>query len=393
MTSIKDRKVGVVLDEKDRLIEIYPFSESSTSRIGAIYVGRVQTIKKNIDAAFVDIGGENVFISLKEAKHIFYAKKHGKCDTLVQGDEIIVQIQKDAYSSKLAKAITDFCLTGKYLVLTTDEQVIHLSSKIIDKNVRNRLKKLLREKADSSVGFIIRTNSQIAEEDVILSEMELLMNKYTEIINKLPYRQKGQELLVQAPEYITTLSNMYEAKISRYIYDDEQIYNNVYKYVEEYMPSILDKLELVDGVGSLAIKLSLEQKIEKLFRTKVWLSSGASIIIEPTEALTVVDVNTEKSLSKKNADITIYRTNIEAADMIMYQIRARNISGIIIVDFIDMYNKEKKHELIHHLRELAKKDPMKTVILGMTKLGLVEITRKKSRADLDELWHRAYKVY
>jgi len=387
-TTIKGRLIGALLDEKNQLIEVYPFSEKEQSNIGTIYVGRVQTIKKNIEAAFIDIGEENIFISLKESKHFFYAKKNGKKEMLVQGDEIIVQIQKDAHKTKLAKGVTDFCLTGKYLVLTTDQSTICLSSKITDITTRRRLKKLVKNMADPAIGFIIRTNSQAVEEDVILSELDTLTKQYQTLLSKLSYRQKGQVLVTQESDYISILKNMYEDQVSSYLYDDQDIYNQVVSYATISMPSILEKLQWINEDSTLGMTLSLDHKIQKLLRKKVWLPSGGSIIIEPTEALTVIDVNTEKTISKKKVDLTIYKTNLEAAKVLMHQIRARNISGIIIVDFIDMYEEEKKHALVRFLRELAKEDPMKTIILGMTRLSLIEITRKKSRVPLADAWQK-----
>lgn len=386
-TRVKGHIVSVLLDEKERLIEVHPFVESNVSLIGNIYVGQVKTVKSNINSAFVDIGlEENVFVSLGESNHVHYAKKNGKKAEIVQGDQILVQIQKDAHKTKLAKAVTDFSITGKYIVLTTDKSAAFISSKITNDERRLELKHMLRKYLQPEYGFIARTNCENIEDDFLIEEMNQLAQQYAHILSVLPFRAKGQKLFVQDAPYMSLLKELYDDEVILYMYDDLEIFNSVKDYVNETLPEMAEKLVFKESERTYEVQLNLETKVAKLLQKKVWLKSGASLIIEPTEALTVIDVNTEKTLSKKSIEETIFKTNMEAAQEIMYQIRARNLSGIIIVDFIDMKEAGQKKELLKKMTAIAIKDPQKTTIIGMTNLGLVEITRKKRKPTLKEQW-------
>lgn len=386
-TKLDGHIVCALLDEKERVIEVHPFKDTLSTKVGNIYVGKVQMIKKNIHSAFINIGeDDNVFVSLKDSAHYHYANKLSQSSELVMGDEILVQIQKDAHKTKLAKGITDFCLTGKYTVLTTDQPAVFVSSKITNDQKRIGLKKMLKKHITEQYGFIGRTNCQDASKEVIVSEIEALAAQYNHLMEILPYRSCGQKLLSQGAPHMTLLKDFYDHEIESFYYDDEVLYAQAKDYVASNFDDMTEKFILTEEPIDLATKLNLRKKIEKLLQTKVWLKSGASIIIEPTEALTAIDVNTEKTLSKKNQEETITKTNLEAANEIIYQIRARNLSGIIIVDFIDMNAKEDKEKLLTVLRKLALNDPQKTTIVDMTKLGLVEITRKKRKPPLKEQW-------
>lgn len=386
-TKVAGHLVSVLLDEKERFIEVHPFAEGQQSMVGNIYVGQVKNVKKNINSAFVDIGhGDNVYVSLGESRHIYYARKVGTGDKVVQGDEILVQIQKDAHKTKLAKAVTDFSLTGRYLVLTTDKSAVYISSKITDDKKRLALKHMLRKHLSKEFGIIARTNCQDAEDSILLEELISLKSQYDSILSVLKYRSKGHRLHTQGQPYMTILKEFYDHEVDTFLYDNQVIYDEVKAFAAENYPELKAKIALSDGPQTFDLTLNLKGKVEKLLRQKVWLKSGASIIIEPTEALTVIDVNTERSLSKKNIEETVLRTNLEAAESLMYQLRARNISGIIIVDFIDMTRDEDKERLLKLMEDLASKDPQKTIVIGMTALGLVEMTRKKRKPTLKEQW-------
>jgi ribonuclease G len=386
-TRYNENILSTLLDEKERVLEVHLFSGEVETDIGNIYVGTVKTVKKNIQSAFVDIGKvDNVFLSLLESKNIYYAKKVGKGQVLVPGDEILIQIQKDAHKTKLAKAITDFCITGRYVVLTTDKPSVFISSKITEDDERLRLKNLIKNYVSKSFGFIVRTNCSFVSDELVIDEVQKLIQLYEKILKTLTFRSTGQRIYTQGSPYMTLLKDFNEDEVTSYIYDDQNLYNEVEIFLSENHPEIVHKLMLVEEEMSLYNYFNVQSKIDKLLHKKVWLKSGASIIIEPTEALTVIDVNTEKTLSKKQVKETIFNTNMEAAEEIAYQLRARNISGIIIIDFIDMIDPEDKNKLMQRLRYLTSFDRIKTTIIDMTALGLVEVTRKKIKQPLSELW-------
>lgn len=386
-THYKDNLMGLIIDEKEQLLEVHPFTSNKSTNVGDIYVGKVMSVKPNIQSAFVDIGEEdNVFVSLANANQVFYAKRHGKTKPVVQDDEILVQIEKDAHKTKLAKAVTDFCLTGKYVVLTTDKPAIFVSSKIIDTDVRNTLKAMAKPFLTKQYGFIMRTNCMDVEETLILEDIKRLTEHYEHIIAILPYRSAKQRLVTHDEPFLSLIRDFNTTDVDALLFDDKAYYTTAVDYLtEHHETAILDKLSLSDSnTIPYSSQLNLNKKIEQLLSKKVWLKSGASLIIEPTEALVSIDVNTEKSNRKTNSEETVFQTNLEAASEIMRQIRARNLSGIIIIDFIDMKKESHKQALMVHLRKHAKLDSLKTVIVDMTPLGLVEITRKKVKPTLNE---------
>lgn len=369
--------VSALLGHKQELVEVQTDDQVGHG-VGAIYVGRVEQVKKNINSAFVKIAdGEKVFLSLNEVDHFFFTKKIGKGFLPVQGDELLVQIEKEAHKTKLAKATANLVLTGRYVILTTDKKNIFVSSKIRREKLRKIYKGRLKSKVTNDFGFIIRTNAEKVTIEEIEAEMDILSSDFYTMTEHLNYKSLYQTLYRPEPKYLTMIRDLKLTEPLTVIACDEHICAEVQALID---------LQKIDGTvvrgnypddEALMNAYSLRDKLSKLFMKKVWLKSGATIIIEPTEAMTVIDVNTEKSLSKKKSNETILKTNIEAAEMIVYQMRVRNISGILIVDFIDMKSEADKNTLLENFDRLCAKDSVKTTVHGMTVLGLVEVTRKK----------------
>ncbi len=266
-TSIDQQLICALLDSDERLVEVNFLGHQSDSIVGNIYVGQVKTIKRNIQSAFVDIGiGQNVFVSLGESNRIFYTKKHGKGDHLVQGDEILVQIEKDAHKTKLAKAVTDFSLSGKYIVLTTDRSGVFVSSKIRNDKIRLALKHALKPYVKEGVGFICRTNSGEVEAQIVIDEANELVKQYEELLKVMSYRKSGQMLLGHEKPYHSVLNNLYDAQVSDLVYDDQDIYKEVLTYVNKTMPSLVEKVQFSDH--SIAKGFNIKAKLDKLTRKK-----------------------------------------------------------------------------------------------------------------------------
>ncbi len=387
------------LYEDRRLVELHGQRAGSQGLLGNIYVGRVKDVVKNLNAAFIEIKpGLACYFSLEDLKNPVYVKKINS-PRLVQGDELYVQVEKESMKTKPPRVSVNLSFTGKYLVLTTGNQTLGLSKKL-DKETRSRLKALVEPHRDPRFGLVLRTNSQTASEEQILSELSELTGQARELLEKAPYQTCFSCMRRQPPEFLTVLQNVYTNELEKIVTDDETLYEEIRRYLVRHQPEDLPKLRRYeDKMLSLAKCYSLEVKLAEALRERVWLKSGGYLLIQPTEALTVIDVNSGKSTLKvkaagpKNGETgsTAYQVqehylkiNLEAAEEIAAQLRLRNISGIIVVDFIDMTSQEAKGRLMEALRIATQKDPVPVQVVDMTKLNLVELTRKKVKKSLRE---------
>lgn len=357
---------------------------TGTEILGNIYVGRVKDVVKNLNAAFIEIApGVPCYYPLEDLKNPVYVKKINS-PRLVQGDELLVQVEKEAMKTKPPKVTTNLNFSGKYLVLTTENKTLGISKKI-EKESRSRLRKLLEVHKSEAFGIVVRTNSQNATEQQILEELAYLEGKALEILQKAPYQTCFSCMLKQQPEFIKALQNVYTKDLEAIVTDDAEIYEEIRKFLQEQQPEDLPKLQFYeDKQWSLGKCYSLEVKLEDALRERVWLKSGGYLIIQPTEAMTVIDVNSGKSVAKKGVQEHYLKVNLEAAEEIAVQLRLRNISGIVIVDFIDIKSTEGRQQLLEALRRSTAQDPVPVQVVDMTKLNLVEMTRKKVKKSLRE---------
>ena len=382
----QDNRIISAIYEGNDMVQVNIDHTDNISVLGNIYIGKVKNIVKNINAAFIEIGdGKMCYLSLEENLHPIYTKPK-LTDKLVVGDELIVQISKEDIKTKAPVVTTNINFTGKYVVLIHGRSMVGISSKIEDDEERKRLKNLMKAFKEDSYGFIVRTNAVHMGEERIHEEIMFLKKKYEELKQFGVHKSLFSLLYQNPPGYICDIRDGYAERIDEIVSDDAEIYNNMKEYLENYQKEDLGKLHLYkDDMILLKNLYSINTKLEKGLNEKVWLKSGATLIIQPTGALTVIDVNTGKAISgKKNVEETFFRVNMEAAQEIAKQIRLRNLSGIIIIDFIDMSKQEYKVKLMKVLEELFRKDPIKTTLVDMTALNLVEVTRKKVRKPLHE---------
>ncbi|GMQ57033.1 hypothetical protein AN1V17_14270 [Vallitalea sediminicola] len=379
----KDVVYSALLDENRRLIELGINEEESNELIGKIFIGKVVNVIKGMNAAFINIGrSKNAYMSLENSSDIFYTKSNSS-KKLSNGDEIMIQITKEEHGSKGCVVSPNISLTGRYVVLTKGKNFIGLSGKIKGEDERKRLKDIVEKYITESYGFIIRTNAYQINEELIENEVAELISKYTSIMDTAKYRTCYTEIYKGINSVLKFVRDMYDNNIEEYIVEDNELYKEVQSYFKTTNPDLMDKIKLYEDKNlSLMNLYGLNEKIKKALCEKVWLKSGGSIVIQPTEALVSIDVNTAKFTGKKNLEETIFKTNIEAAKEIAHQIRLRNLAGIIIVDFIDMKNKEHNKQLMKSLSSYVKKDRNKVFVVGMTGLGLVEMTRKKTNKPL-----------
>ncbi len=376
---------AVFTDGKASSLTLEP--ESSTL-LDNIYIGKVQKVVSNIGAAFIEIGdGQTGYYSLEENRPVVLNRPGAK--KLSPGDELIVQVSKDAVKTKAPVLTGRLTFTGRYCVLTPNKAGINFSAKLSDPALKRRLKPLLEEAAASrgyrDCGLIVRTNAAGAEPEQILEELDSLFLIYQRVLEESGHRTCYSCLYRSLPGYIASLRDTYTGCLESIVTDQEDYYQELGRYLRDHQKEDLERLSFYnDPLVGLSKVYSLEKAMEDAMSCRVWLKSGGYLVIEPTEAMVVIDVNTGKYSGKKTLQETILKINLEAAEEIGRQLRLRNLSGIIIVDFIDLEKEGDRELLLRHLSEVTAKDPIKTTVVEMTKLNLVEMTRKKVRRPLHE---------
>ncbi|MBE5960946.1 MAG: ribonuclease E/G [Lachnospiraceae bacterium] len=370
----------------NNMIQVHVEKEEKATLLGNIYIGKVKNIVKNINAAFVEIAdGTMCYLPLGEVIAPVFTDSR-KDSNIRIGDELIVQVTKEDIKTKAPVITTNFNFTGKYTVLAHGKASVGISSKIEDEAERKRLKKLVSGYVGEHYGFILRTNANHAPDECIEAEIKLLKEMYDSLLQYGVKRTCYSQVYKTQPAFICAIRDGFAQELDAIITDDPVLYEEMKDYLSNYQKEDLEKLSLYqDPTLSLGKLYGVEAKLENALKEKVWLKSGGSLIIQPTEALTVIDVNTGKAVNgKKKVQETFLKVNLEAAEEIAKQIRLRNLSGIIIVDFISMDDKAAQKKVMQLLAELFKKDPIKTTLIDMTALNLVEITRKKVRKPLHE---------
>lgn len=377
------KTLSVLMNHKE-CIELSCDIEEERSLIGNIYVGKVKNIVKNIDAAFVEIKKDVLcFLPLSEAEDAIFANQK-KEPKLAIGDELLVQVLKDEVKTKAPVVSTNLNFTGRYFVLTTKRKdQIGISNKL-DAEDRKRLLEYA-EKKEADFGMIVRTNAKNASLEELDKEYEYLKEIYENVVNFGVHKTAFSLLMQDEAPYIKQLRNIRQDELEEIITDDQEIYDQAKAFLQAHQPGDLTKLRLYeDGDYSLWKLYGLETILDDATRSRVWLKSGGYLVIEPTEALTVVDVNTGKYDGNKKAEATFVKINMEAAEETARQLRLRNITGIVIIDFIDMKEEADKLDVLSRLNTELKKDPVKATLVDMTKLNLAEITRKKVKKSFRE---------
>ncbi|GLC82997.1 ribonuclease G [Lacrimispora brassicae] len=364
-------------------VDIEP--EETRPVLGNIYIGKVNHIVKNINAAFVDIGeGQMGYLSLSDAC-IHFADQRPYEGKLRQGDEIIVQVERDAVKTKAPVLTGNLNFTGRYFVLTSGKKQIGFSTKITDQPWKQEMKQYLESRKEESFGIIVRTNAYKVSNQELESELAQLKESFKKMLDNAKHRTCYSLLYSSAPSYLTGLRDSLKASLEAVITDEPDIYDAIREYLAQYQPEDLGLLtRYEDKLLPLGKLYRIEKTMDEALGKRVWLKSGGYLVIEPTEALVVIDVNTGKYSGKKELRETIKKVNLEAAEEIGHQLRLRNLSGIIIIDFIDMEAEEDRCVLMERMEEIVSKDPVKTTVVEMTKLNLVEVTRKKIRKPLYE---------
>lgn len=384
ITYLKDGVLADALYEDGHLMELSLLPAEQSSILGNIYTGKVKNIAENIQAAFVEIeNGMICYLPLEDIKHPIYTRPK-KQERLVEGDELLVQVCREAVKTKAPSVTTNISLTGKYLVLTTGNRVVGCSSKLRAEE-RARLKGLLESWDLPPVGLIARTNAAQAEPAELKKEYDRLCGKYHFLVREAVHRTAHSCVMKSRPAYLTSILGSRSESLKEILTDDPELYEKIREFLTEEVPKDAEKLRLYeDRMLPLRSLYRLEKGLKDALSERVWLKSGAYLVIEPVEALTVIDVNTGKYTKGRKKQETIRKINQEAAEEIARQLRLRNLSGIILVDFVDMAGKEAQDELLRQMWEFLKRDPQKVAAVDITELGLMELTRKKQKKTLLE---------
>lgn len=376
------------LSEEERIVEIRLESDQEKSILGNIYTGQVENIASNIQAAFVQIEpGKRCYYPLAEAQRaVFSAGRKGN-GPLRPGDEFLVQVSRDAMKGKLPALTSNLNFTGRYLVLTTGDKKFGLSSKLAQED-RHRLSGWLKEEAerpDKEFGIIVRTNAADASKEEILKELEWLKGRYHKAVVQGRNRTCFSLVLETEPFYVAAVRDAYGRDLDEIITDVPEIREMILGYLEEISPELKEKLRFYqDKLLPLYKLYRVETALDAIQKEKVWLNSGGFLVIQQTEAFVSIDVNSGKYTGKKKMEETFRKINLEAAAEIGRQLRLRNLSGIILIDFINMENPDHRDELFHVLQKLLRKDPIKSRAIDITPLHILEMTRKKVRRPVIE---------
>lgn len=390
--------------------------------VGNIYLGKVQRVLPGMQAAFVELGiGKAAFLYVgdvvrsqpsldpndaledlaranldesqdhdeeKGAEALIKQKKRPKErhkieDLLKPGQEILVQVTKDPIGTKGPRISCNISVPGRHVVFMPNYDHIGISRKIAEDEERDRLKALLLQKKPPESGFVARTVSQGVSDEKILSDCEYLVSLWREVQNRI--KMVSAPALVQ-PELDILLKcarDMTHDSLSRIVIDNEEAYERTRKFFEIFHPPMCEKLELHERAEPIFESFGVESEIARAMSRKVWLRSGGYLIVDQAEALTVIDVNTGRFVGKRNLEDTILRTNLEAVREVAYQLRLRNIGGMVIVDFIDMETQSDRDKVLNALIEALKKDRARCNVVKISELGLVEMTRQRTRESLE----------
>jgi ribonuclease G len=403
----------VALLEKRRLIEIFIERSRDRGVAGNIYKGRVTRVLPGMQAAFVDIGLEKAaFLHASDLDaelddeflaeegippaEVSPAAAEGAPsrpprprvpieERLTKGQEILVQVAKQPIGSKGARVTGVISLPGRHLVFMPASNHIGVSRRIEDEAERARLKEIVSSERPPEGGFIVRTACEGLSKREVQGDIRFLLKLWNRILYKSERVGAPALLHYDMDLVLRTVRDLFTAETQRLVVDTPRDHQRILDFLDTVMPRLKARVELYEGPEPIADHFGIEAQITKALERKVWLKSGGYIVIDHTEALTVVDVNTGRFVGKKTQEETVVRTNLEAATTIVQQLRLRNIGGLIVIDFIDMEDRANQREVFEALTDALKKDKARSKVLRISELGLIEMTRKRTRESLMQL--------
>ncbi len=407
-------EIRIALVEHGNLVEFYLEQPTEKGLIGNIYRGKVVRVLPGMQAAFVDIGLERtgfLYVDDIYINNAEFEKRMAKCDRhedgdtngccgeppeslcrrtpglniedlLREGQDLLVQVCKEPIGTKGARLTCHITLPCRNLVFMPMTDHIGISRKIENEEVRQQLRKDIENLRPAGTGFIVRTVAENASNEDLEADMEFLLHTWSEV----------QDLAAKAPLpslvyedldiTLRVVRDVFSPEVDRVVVDDQKTFERVVRFVDTFAPRLKGRVVLAPTDGPIFDAYGVEMEVNRALDKKIWLRCGGYIIIDTTEALTVIDVNTGRYVGKSGLEETIFKTNMEAVKEIAYQLRLRNIGGIIIIDFIDMEEETHREEVFNALREAVRKDKSRVNILKVSEFGLVQMTRKRNREDL-----------
>jgi ribonuclease G len=396
----------VALLESGQVVEIYIERNKDASLVGNVYKGKVLKILPGMQSSFIDIGLEKaafLYVSdIMPSLEDYYAPflENGTDDPdnpsmqpealktlpieelLQEGQEIFVQVAKDPMGTKGARVTSYVTLPGRYLVIMPNVDHVGISRRIESEETRNRLKDIANEIRPKGYGLIMRTASEDATDDEIRRDLEFLLHLWESTQIKKDKVSAPALIYSDLDLVFRSTRDFMSQDVERLVIDSLEDYERLCDFVSSYFPRLMSRIELYDGREPIFDAFAIEHDVARALERKVWLKSGGYIIIDQTEAMTVIDVNTGKYVGKENLEDTILKTNLEAVKETAYQVRLRNLGGIIIMDFIDMEKIENRDKVVNALVEFMKKDRAKSTIYNISELGIIQMTRKRVRESL-----------
>lgn len=395
LINVSPVETRVALVENGVVQELYIERSHGKGYVGNIYKGKVVRVLPGMQAAFVEIGLERTgFI---HAADMVPEPPEGEPRTteipdirslVREGQTLLVQVAKDPISTKGARLTTHLTLSSRYLVYMPNSHHIGVSVRIEDEQERERLRlimELASQQFSINGGFIVRTVAEGASGEAIMADIPFLQKLWADLSAKLPKMPVPSAVHKDMPLYLRSLRDLARAPIDKIRVDSRLTFQQMLDFASEYSPQLVDLIECYTGERPLLDLYGVEEEIRRALDTRVPLKSNGYLIIEQTEAMTTVDVNTGAFVGHRNLEETIFKTNLEAATAIARQLRLRNLGGIIILDFIDMKDQEHQRQVLRTLEKALEKDHAKTRITGVSELGLVEMARKRTRESLGQM--------
>lgn len=406
LINVAPMETRVALLDNGVLQEVYLERVRKRGIVGNIYRGKIVRVLPGMQAAFVDIGLDKAaFIHASDIavaglssrnKEALEKKLDSKLDNkktdiallIKEGDPIVVQVIKDPIGTKGARLTSHLSVSSRFLVYMPNTQHIGISQRIEGEGERERLRGLVEvaikeERLDLDNGFIVRTVAEGASNEDINKDVKFLVRLWKDLHGQVNRTPPPGVIYEDLPLYLRTMRDLVRPQVDKVRIDSEEEYQRLLKFTEDYEPAAKGLIEHYDGERPIFDLYGVEDEIEKALSNTVQLKSGGSIVLDQTESMTTIDVNTGAFVGRHNQEETIYKTNLEAAAAIARQLRLRNLGGIIIIDFIDMQDEEHRRHVLRNLEKNLAKDRTKTQVMQISDLGLVEMTRKRTRESLE----------
>ena len=391
LINITPMETRVALVENGVLQEVHIERTQRRGIVGNIYKGKVVRVLPGMQAAFVDIGLERAaFIHASEISDREGQAVEPISALVHEGKALVVQVTKDPIGTKGARLTTHLSVPSRYLVYMPRTPHVGISLKIEDEGERERLKQVVadsleQEGIQEAGGYILRTAAEGARQEDILVDIRYVRRLWQQISQQMGSAPAPSVIYEDLPLALRTLRDLANPRLEKIRIDSRETFQKVEQFVHELMPGVEELLEHYPGERPIFDLYSVEDEIQRAMERRVMLKSGGHLVIDQTEAMTTIDVNTGAFVGHRNLEETIFKTNLEAATAIARQLRLRNLGGIIIIDFIDMEDEEHQRQVQRTLEKQLERDHAKTNIIGITELGLVQMTRKRTRESLEQV--------